>query len=151
MSAFTLACREISGCILKGFYIWEVFVFFLFIIVYLLLLLELLLEIQRMIFFCRFPYFLPCLCISLFSLVVGIASIWLPVNLYDYVDDFCVYGTCCFCQILFAVIQLVFHLRRKLEIQYVGSLHIVVCLSFFFLLVLVAYNMLKECKLRLNW
>jgi len=25
MSAFTIACREISGCILKGFYIWEVF------------------------------------------------------------------------------------------------------------------------------
>ncbi|KAK4739009.1 hypothetical protein R3W88_002706 [Solanum pinnatisectum] len=34
--------------------------------------------------FGRFPYFLPCLCISLFSLVVGIASFWLPETLHNH-------------------------------------------------------------------
>ncbi|KAJ8529357.1 hypothetical protein K7X08_036192 [Anisodus acutangulus] len=29
--------------------------------------------------FGRFPYFLPCLCISMFSLVVAIGSFWLPI------------------------------------------------------------------------
>ncbi|OIT37159.1 PREDICTED: protein ZINC INDUCED FACILITATOR-LIKE 1-like [Nicotiana attenuata] len=32
--------------------------------------------------FGRFPYFLPCLCISLFSLVVAIGSFWLPETLH---------------------------------------------------------------------
>ncbi|XP_038689596.1 protein ZINC INDUCED FACILITATOR-LIKE 1-like [Tripterygium wilfordii] len=32
--------------------------------------------------FGRFPYFLPCLCISLFALVVTIASCWLPETLH---------------------------------------------------------------------
>ena len=30
--------------------------------------------------FCRFPYFLPCLCISLFAVCVLIGSLWLPVS-----------------------------------------------------------------------
>ncbi|XP_065041791.1 protein ZINC INDUCED FACILITATOR 1-like isoform X5 [Musa acuminata AAA Group] len=30
-------------------------------------------------FFARFPYFLPCLCISLFAVGVLIASVWLPI------------------------------------------------------------------------
>ncbi|CAN4111352.1 unnamed protein product [Withania somnifera] len=34
--------------------------------------------------FGRFPYFLPCLCISLFSLVVGVASFWLPETLHNH-------------------------------------------------------------------
>ncbi|XP_049404327.1 protein ZINC INDUCED FACILITATOR-LIKE 1-like [Solanum stenotomum] len=34
--------------------------------------------------FGRFPYFLPCLCISLFSLAVGIASFWLPETLHNH-------------------------------------------------------------------
>ncbi|KAL3349317.1 hypothetical protein AABB24_022449 [Solanum stoloniferum] len=34
--------------------------------------------------FGRFPYFLPCVCISLFSLVVGIASFWLPETLHNH-------------------------------------------------------------------
>ncbi|XP_059653725.1 protein ZINC INDUCED FACILITATOR-LIKE 1-like isoform X2 [Cornus florida] len=32
--------------------------------------------------FGRFPYFLPCLCISLFALIVTIASCWLPETLH---------------------------------------------------------------------
>ncbi|KAA8519302.1 hypothetical protein F0562_013558 [Nyssa sinensis] len=32
--------------------------------------------------FGRFPYFLPCLCISVFALVVTIASLWLPETLH---------------------------------------------------------------------
>ncbi|KAM3378433.1 protein ZINC INDUCED FACILITATOR-LIKE 1 [Capsicum galapagoense] len=34
--------------------------------------------------FGRFPYFLPCLCISLFALVVGIGSFWLPETLHNH-------------------------------------------------------------------
>ncbi|XP_060218278.1 protein ZINC INDUCED FACILITATOR-LIKE 1-like isoform X2 [Lycium barbarum] len=34
--------------------------------------------------FGRFPYFLPCLCISLFSLVVAIGSFWLPETLHNH-------------------------------------------------------------------
>ncbi|XP_059312335.1 protein ZINC INDUCED FACILITATOR-LIKE 1-like isoform X6 [Lycium ferocissimum] len=34
--------------------------------------------------FGRFPYFLPCLCISLFSLVVSIGSFWLPETLHNH-------------------------------------------------------------------
>ncbi|XP_060218279.1 protein ZINC INDUCED FACILITATOR-LIKE 1-like isoform X1 [Lycium barbarum] len=34
--------------------------------------------------FGRFPYFLPCLCISIFSLVVGIATFWLPETLHNH-------------------------------------------------------------------
>ncbi|MCD7465543.1 Protein ZINC INDUCED FACILITATOR-LIKE 1 [Datura stramonium] len=34
--------------------------------------------------FGRFPYFLPCLCISLFSLAVAIASFWLPETLHNH-------------------------------------------------------------------
>ncbi|KAE9448091.1 hypothetical protein C3L33_20011, partial [Rhododendron williamsianum] len=30
--------------------------------------------------YCRFPYFLPCLCISLFALMVTIVTFWLPVG-----------------------------------------------------------------------
>ncbi|KAI5670677.1 hypothetical protein M9H77_11041 [Catharanthus roseus] len=32
--------------------------------------------------FGRFPYFLPCLCISLFALIVTISSLWLPETLH---------------------------------------------------------------------
>uniref|UniRef100_A0A3Q7I0D1 Uncharacterized protein n=1 Tax=Solanum lycopersicum TaxID=4081 RepID=A0A3Q7I0D1_SOLLC len=31
--------------------------------------------------FCRFPYFLPCLCISVFALVVAVGSFWIPLLL----------------------------------------------------------------------
>ncbi|KAK4379127.1 hypothetical protein RND71_000989 [Anisodus tanguticus] len=34
--------------------------------------------------FGRFPYFLPCLCISMFSLVVAIGSFWLPETLHNH-------------------------------------------------------------------
>ncbi|CAN4108529.1 unnamed protein product [Withania somnifera] len=34
--------------------------------------------------FGRFPYFLPCLCISLFSLAVAISSFWLPETLHNH-------------------------------------------------------------------
>ncbi|XP_060218276.1 protein ZINC INDUCED FACILITATOR-LIKE 1-like [Lycium barbarum] len=34
--------------------------------------------------FGRFPYFLPCLCISIFSFVVAIASFWLPETLHNH-------------------------------------------------------------------
>ncbi|KAF3664113.1 Protein ZINC INDUCED FACILITATOR 1 [Capsicum annuum] len=34
--------------------------------------------------FGRFPYFLPSLCISVFSLVVGIASFWMPESLHNH-------------------------------------------------------------------
>ncbi|XP_060218275.1 protein ZINC INDUCED FACILITATOR-LIKE 1-like [Lycium barbarum] len=34
--------------------------------------------------FGRFPYFLPCLCISIFSLVVAIGSFWLPETLHNH-------------------------------------------------------------------
>ncbi|PHT40996.1 hypothetical protein CQW23_19850 [Capsicum baccatum] len=34
--------------------------------------------------FGRFPYFLPSLCISVFSLVVGIASFWMPETLHNH-------------------------------------------------------------------
>ncbi|WOL18050.1 protein ZINC INDUCED FACILITATOR-LIKE 1-like [Canna indica] len=35
-------------------------------------------------FFARFPYFLPCLCISIFSFGVLIASVWLPETLHKH-------------------------------------------------------------------
>ena len=35
-------------------------------------------------FFYRFPYFLPCFCISLYALVVMIFAFWLPVNIFFY-------------------------------------------------------------------
>ncbi|XP_030965848.1 protein ZINC INDUCED FACILITATOR-LIKE 1-like [Quercus lobata] len=35
-------------------------------------------------FFGRFPYFLPCLCISVFALAVTIACIWLPETLHKH-------------------------------------------------------------------
>ncbi|KAL1804085.1 hypothetical protein ACET3Z_032732 [Daucus carota] len=34
--------------------------------------------------FARFPYFLPCLALSLFALVVVIASLWLPETLHNH-------------------------------------------------------------------
>ncbi|GAB2277723.1 Protein ZINC INDUCED FACILITATOR-LIKE 1 [Dionaea muscipula] len=34
--------------------------------------------------FGRFPYFLPCLCISAFALVVAIGSFWLPESLHNH-------------------------------------------------------------------
>ncbi|KAK1579060.1 hypothetical protein Q3G72_035232 [Acer saccharum] len=37
--------------------------------------------------FGRFPYFLPCLCISVFALVVTIATFWLPETLHMHGDD----------------------------------------------------------------
>ncbi|KAK2634536.1 hypothetical protein Ddye_029328 [Dipteronia dyeriana] len=37
--------------------------------------------------FGRFPYFLPCLCISIFALVVTIATFWLPETLHMHGDD----------------------------------------------------------------
>ncbi|KAF8041068.1 hypothetical protein BT93_B3095 [Corymbia citriodora subsp. variegata] len=37
--------------------------------------------------FGRFPYFLPCLTISLFALVVSIASCWLPETLHMHHED----------------------------------------------------------------
>ncbi|XP_058078198.1 protein ZINC INDUCED FACILITATOR-LIKE 1-like isoform X2 [Magnolia sinica] len=36
--------------------------------------------------FGRFPYFLPCLCISLFALVVSIACYWIPETLHNHKD-----------------------------------------------------------------
>ncbi|GAB2277724.1 Protein ZINC INDUCED FACILITATOR-LIKE 1 [Dionaea muscipula] len=35
-------------------------------------------------FFGRFPYFLPCLCISAFAMVVAIGSFWLPESLHNH-------------------------------------------------------------------
>ncbi|XP_031382712.1 protein ZINC INDUCED FACILITATOR-LIKE 1-like isoform X2 [Punica granatum] len=37
--------------------------------------------------FGRFPYFLPCLCISLFALGVMIACFWLPETLHKHIQD----------------------------------------------------------------
>ncbi|KAK3228566.1 hypothetical protein Dsin_000447 [Dipteronia sinensis] len=37
--------------------------------------------------FGQFPYFLPCLCISIFALVVTIATFWLPETLHMHGDD----------------------------------------------------------------
>ncbi|KAK4836223.1 hypothetical protein QYF36_020033 [Acer negundo] len=37
--------------------------------------------------FGQFPYFLPCLCISVFALVVTIATFWLPETLHMHGDD----------------------------------------------------------------
>ncbi|XP_038892220.1 protein ZINC INDUCED FACILITATOR-LIKE 1-like isoform X1 [Benincasa hispida] len=37
--------------------------------------------------FGRFPYFLPCLCISLLALVTGIISLWLPESLHTHDKD----------------------------------------------------------------
>lgn len=37
--------------------------------------------------FGRFPYFLPCLCISLFALVVTIVTCWLPETLHMHNDN----------------------------------------------------------------
>ncbi|KAK0592063.1 hypothetical protein LWI29_012673 [Acer saccharum] len=37
--------------------------------------------------FGRFPYFLPCLCISVFALGVTIATFWLPETLHMHGDD----------------------------------------------------------------
>ncbi|CAL9117242.1 unnamed protein product [Musa textilis] len=37
--------------------------------------------------FARFPYFLPCLCISLFAVGVLIASVWLPETLHKHNSD----------------------------------------------------------------
>lgn len=36
-------------------------------------------DIRWQINLCRFPYFLPCFCISLYALGVTVASFWLPV------------------------------------------------------------------------
>ncbi|CAL9091031.1 unnamed protein product [Musa acuminata var. zebrina] len=38
-------------------------------------------------FFARFPYFLPCLCISLFAVGVLIASVWFPETLHKHNSD----------------------------------------------------------------
>ncbi|XP_031268542.1 protein ZINC INDUCED FACILITATOR-LIKE 1-like isoform X2 [Pistacia vera] len=37
--------------------------------------------------FGKFPYFLPCLCISIFALVVTIATFWLPETLHMHHED----------------------------------------------------------------
>jgi hypothetical protein len=35
----------------------------------------------------RFPYFLPCLCISLLAIVALLASFWLPETLHKHTQD----------------------------------------------------------------
>ena len=39
--------------------------------------------------YCRFPYFLPCLCISFFAAVVMIFCFWLPVRISFVPTIFC--------------------------------------------------------------
>ncbi|KAF5791065.1 putative major facilitator superfamily, MFS transporter superfamily [Helianthus annuus] len=70
--------------------------------------------------FGRFPYLLPCLCISIFALVVTIGAIWLPVQLINILLIFslvCFFTTYPF-KILNQIYFLSFHLIVKPPLQY---------------------------------
>ena len=85
------ACRKVSGYILWRFSIWKVSlphysdailhlissIFYYFFWIWSIMM------IQNIYLWCRFPYFLPCLFISVYAMIITVACCWLPVRFWS--------------------------------------------------------------------